>query len=952
MGRGSLALAMTLVMILHMSSPTLLGMEDGDRGSEARDSSLDILMLGNSYTSTNSLAVRLDSILTDSGEDAVVTSLTSGGLKLNEHAERADTPGHSWNASLQQQHDYVILQDQSQVPGLSTETEYWQESLQGLEYLNQRIESQGGDTILFMTWGRKEGDWLHPDFSSMQDSVSRGYEMYNENISTSDRPTYIAPVGLAFKHIHDAVEASGINATDDGTAFSTLYSSDGSHPSIDGTYLTACVFHSTITGESSVGSAAPSQIAPWRALELQQAAADTVFNETLDYTYPWQIERSNVRFGPESGSVFEIDPGASIGLNFNFTNHAEVDDTAMIAITGAQGWEITWQNPGSPQAGHLFEAPSDVAQWVQFSITAPSVSDGYPLAGSLHQFNMQLTSGSDGSRDWYNFSLRYGFYHGASIEVGGGNASLSPGEVIDLSVTARNLGNSVRDLVVGIAETDGNGTLAGEPGMSLSSDGWAAIVLNRVELDAMSPNESGQVHIQVQAPDRYPGSLFFDVLVWSSAAPEDVSTVSQSVSITPRTGGLLSMDSNGCEGDTQPGESCHVSLRVENTGDVTSSFLLTAVGAEGAGWLSVEVSQDMITLGPGQSMSGIGVSCTISEDTSADLTALVGAQIWLGDWSPDAVQFGVTVDERYEWLLERISSDLSEDNNLTSQWTLTNAGNEPDGLVVNLDVNMVTDFGLQPPPGSSTSTASGNPRSFEVMDVEPGDSVVFSAWMVVPSEAPVETTAVLTVEVRSIRDPDIVFTDRDTASVPATSVPAAEQGGGAGLQIAIDWLEAWHELILIAIVVIAGSIGVIVAMRIRKQRELALMEPEQSGEESAEEWMARFEEGGGQAPELVESPRIGARDFAAEFIEKSGGLPEKPRAGPGEEVVKTASDVIDKHQAKDDIESVTEIADRITEGEMPHPSNVMLDPAERETRRVVPRKSRDDDSPDDYDLEI
>ena len=952
MGRGSLALAMTLVMILHMSSPTLLGMEDGDRGSEARDSSLDILMLGNSYTSTNSLAVRLDSILTDSGEDAVVTSLTSGGLKLNEHAERADTPGHSWNASLQQQHDYVILQDQSQVPGLSTETEYWQESLQGLEYLNQRIESQGGDTILFMTWGRKEGDWLHPDFSSMQDSVSRGYEMYNENISTSDRPTYIAPVGLAFKHIHDAVEASGINATDDGTAFSTLYSSDGSHPSIDGTYLTACVFHSTITGESSVGSAAPSQIAPWRALELQQAAADTVFNETLDYTYPWQIERSNVRFGPESGSVFEIDPGASIGLNFNFTNHAEVDDTAMIAITGAQGWEITWQNPGSPQAGHLFEAPSDVAQWVQFSITAPSVSDGYPLAGSLHQFNMQLTSGSDGSRDWYNFSLRYGFYHGASIEVGGGNASLSPGEVIDLSVTARNLGNSVRDLVVGIAETDGNGTLAGEPGMSLSSDGWAAIVLNRVELDAMSPNESGQVHIQVQAPDRYPGSLFFDVLVWSSAAPEDVSTVSQSVSITPRTGGLLSMDSNGCEGDTQPGESCHVSLRVENTGDVTSSFLLTAVGAEGAGWLSVEVSQDMITLGPGQSMSGIGVSCTISEDTSADLTALVGAQIWLGDWSPDAVQFGVTVDERYEWLLERISSDLSKDNNLTSQWTLTNAGNEPDGLVVNLDVNMVTDFGLQPPPGSSTSTASGNPRSFEVMDVEPGDSVVFSAWMVVPSEAPVETTAVLTVEVRSIRDPDIVFTDRDTASVPATSVPAAEQGGGAGLQIAIDWLEAWHELILIAIVVIAGSIGVIVARRIRKQRELALMEPEQSGEESAEEWMARFEEGGGQAPELVESPRIGARDFAAEFIEKSGGLPEKPRAGPGEEVVKTASDVIDKHQAKDDIESVTEIADRITEGEMPHPGNVMLDPAERETRRVVPRKSRDDDSPDDYDLEI
>ena len=172
------------------------------------------------------------------------------------------------------------------------------------------------------------------------------------------------------------------------------------------------------------------------------------------------------------------------------------------------------------------------------------------------------------------------------------------------------------------------------------------------------------------------------------------------------------------------------------------------------------------------------------------------------------------------------------------------------------------------------------------------------------------------------------------------------------MQSAIDWLEAWHERILIVIVVIAGSIGVVVATRVRKQRELALMAPGQPGEESAEEWMAKFEEGGEQTPELAESPRIGARDFAAEFIEKSGGLSEKPRAGPSEEVVKTASDVMDKHQAEHDIESATEIADRISEGEMPHPSNAMLDSAEQETRRVVPRKSRDDDSPDDYDLEI
>jgi hypothetical protein len=311
----------------------------------------------------------------------------------------------------------------------------------------------------------------------------------------------------------------------------------------------------------------------------------------------------------------------------------------------------------------------------------------------------------------------------------------------------------------------------------------------------------------------------------------------------------------------------------------------------------------------------------------------------------------ITVGEYYDWLLERVSSNLSENNNLTSQWTLTNVGNEPDGLVVNLDVNMVTEFGLVPPPGSFTGTESSNPRSFEIMNVEPGDSVEFIAWMAVPTEAPVETTAILTVEVRSIRDPAIIFSAEDSVIVPAAYVPV-DQGGEEFLQNVINWLEVWHELFLIAIVVIAGCIGVSVAVRTRKQRELALRDPSPPTEEKAEEWMARFEEEGEQAPGLVESPQIGARDFAAEFIEKSGGLSEKPQEGPSKEVVKTASDVLDMYQTEHDIESATEMADRMTQGEMSHPDNVMLDPAEQETRRDVPKKRRDDDSPTDYDLEL
>ena len=203
-------------------------------------------------------------------------------------------------------------------------------------------------------------------------------------------------------------------------------------------------------------------------------------------------------------------------------------------------------------------------------------------------------------------------------------------------------------------------------------------------------NESGEVHLQVQSPERYPGTLFFDIHVWSTAAPSGVSIASQRVSIIPRTGGTMTLVGDGCSGDTSPGETCHGSLRIENTGDVSSTFDL--VIGQTPEWLSAELGQSRFTLGPGQSMSGIVVSCTVANRTPADLVGSIVVELYADDWSPTQVTIEVTVGEHYEWLVERVSSQLGEDNNLTSYWSLTNAGNEPDGLVVNLDVNLATDF--------------------------------------------------------------------------------------------------------------------------------------------------------------------------------------------------------------------------------------------------------------------
>ena len=67
-----------------------------------------------------------------------------------------------------------------------------------------------------MTWGRRNGDamnpTLYPNYTVMQDRLEDGYIDYRDNISLStSAEIYIAPVGLAFKHIHDSIVASGGN---------------------------------------------------------------------------------------------------------------------------------------------------------------------------------------------------------------------------------------------------------------------------------------------------------------------------------------------------------------------------------------------------------------------------------------------------------------------------------------------------------------------------------------------------------------------------------------------------------------------------------------------------------------------------------------------------------------------------------------------------------------------
>ncbi|NOQ54630.1 MAG: PKD domain-containing protein [Thermoplasmata archaeon] len=368
--------------------------------------SLDVLLLGNSYTFANNLDGLVERVIGQTLPYLSTERLTAGGLTLGDHADSAEAPDSLWNNTINQGRPWnaLVLQDQSQIPGFPTTSSYWRRSLAGARVLNGMAEDIGADTVFLMTWGRRDGDstnpTLYPNFTVMQDRLEAGYGYYAENLSTQDRPAWIAPVGLAFKHIHDAIVAGGGDPTTPGTLFYDLYSSDGSHPALPGSYLAACVLYATLMGETPVGLRDSVSISASRKLALQEAAAATVFNKTPGYEYHWRHSRSNRVVensidGNDHGlylgllsdtntvanNTFSSNVGHAVGIvgaesrdnsihhnGFRNNNHPDIQAFVMGSINewddGAEGnyWsDYETRYPGATNDGVVWDTPYDIA---------------------------------------------------------------------------------------------------------------------------------------------------------------------------------------------------------------------------------------------------------------------------------------------------------------------------------------------------------------------------------------------------------------------------------------------------------------------------------------------------------------------------------------------------------------------------------------------------------------
>lgn len=213
-----------LILALMIASVADAQTKEANESPATQARPLKVLFIGNSYTYVNDLPEMLKSLASSCGEaNLEVAKVALPGATLEALWEE----GQARKALQQHRWDFVVLQEQSVLPTVEPERMYRYGRL-----FDSEIKKSGAKTVLFVTWARAGN-------SKMQEALDASYLHLGKDLRA-----LVAPVGPAWEI---ALKANpGL----------PLHQSDGSHPSLTGTYLGALVFYSVLYGKPPECSAA------------------------------------------------------------------------------------------------------------------------------------------------------------------------------------------------------------------------------------------------------------------------------------------------------------------------------------------------------------------------------------------------------------------------------------------------------------------------------------------------------------------------------------------------------------------------------------------------------------------------------------------------------------------------------------------------------------------------
>lgn len=210
-----------------------------------------VQFVGNSYTA-GGVGPMLTALAAQAGLAIEARVIAPGGQTLQGHWMTETTVDAITAGDV----DAVSLQGQSLEPWLGSDS-----FLEHADLLGDAACDAGAEVVLFQTWARAAGHEayaLDPAVMVPDDLQQILSDAYAAAAATSCAT--VVPVGDAWQHVW--TEAPEI----------ALHAGDGSHATVEGTYLAACVFAEAMLGVNVEGSWAPDGIDTRDAVVLQTSA--------------------------------------------------------------------------------------------------------------------------------------------------------------------------------------------------------------------------------------------------------------------------------------------------------------------------------------------------------------------------------------------------------------------------------------------------------------------------------------------------------------------------------------------------------------------------------------------------------------------------------------------------------------------------------------------------------
>eukprot|EP01059_Diplonema_ambulator_P010930 TRINITY_DN20946_c0_g1_i1.p1 TRINITY_DN20946_c0_g1~~TRINITY_DN20946_c0_g1_i1.p1 ORF type:complete len:330 (+),score=69.18 TRINITY_DN20946_c0_g1_i1:39-992(+) len=295
-----------------------------------------VLFVGNSFTYVNDLPHQFLNVASGLGQDVYVDNSTIGGCTLYYQQPQFD---NRTKELLQEEWDYIVLQDYSALPTVRAARSEYMEPAVGT-FAQQKKDAK---IVMYLTWGYYDGntaacpssdtavcfpkgtlasmtnppcnqsDYYHSmvgDFPCMGYSLIRGYlDMFNYGAEV------VAPCGVSWQVVRGVTSINATCRAEIDQQYATPLSNPNlplptngalkdlmlyrilpgnqidKHPNVAGQYLNALTFYATLFNSSVTGAPPPLMTEPDTPLTPQQlaemqAAVDSVVLQHMDVWHP------------------------------------------------------------------------------------------------------------------------------------------------------------------------------------------------------------------------------------------------------------------------------------------------------------------------------------------------------------------------------------------------------------------------------------------------------------------------------------------------------------------------------------------------------------------------------------------------------------------------------------------------------------------------------------------